>query len=270
MAPSSPLLASWILSLGSERPAACPLQPSQPCRPRGGKAAFSSFFTVTIHASCTNSCLFILLLSEHACQFNHFAIAIKSAHVTYVYFFVCFRSNLWSSEHLESNYSAPHSTVIVSPKMVSLKRRRQSVLRQTRRQRGAKIACTLALLTLGYQKSGHREVNADGKRRDALSWLSLPTSIFSFHVVIAASENQHHQASNNDEDNEIDLPRPLNYYEILDLETPDTHRSKAGKLHTRKKRANYRYVRSFNMNQMLLCLCFVLCHAVRERPTGNG
>lgn len=38
-----------------------------------------------------------------------------------------------------------------------------------------------------------------------------------------------------------DLPRPINYYEILDLESPDMHRRpRTQALHNRKKRSSYR------------------------------
>eukprot|EP00584_Thalassiosira_punctigera_P010564 CAMPEP_0172534760 /NCGR_PEP_ID=MMETSP1067-20121228/7015_1 /TAXON_ID=265564 ORGANISM="Thalassiosira punctigera, Strain Tpunct2005C2" /NCGR_SAMPLE_ID=MMETSP1067 /ASSEMBLY_ACC=CAM_ASM_000444 /LENGTH=772 /DNA_ID=CAMNT_0013319589 /DNA_START=80 /DNA_END=2398 /DNA_ORIENTATION=+ len=64
-------------------------------------------------------------------------------------------------------------------------------------------------------------------------------SSFLFQAASAAQANLHH--SSNDEVDETTLPRPLNYYETLNLESPDTHRRpKTGKLHNRKKRTNYR------------------------------
>lgn len=40
---------------------------------------------------------------------------------------------------------------------------------------------------------------------------------------------------------ESELPRPINYYELLDLESPDMHRRpRTNALHNRKKRSNFR------------------------------
>lgn len=102
----------------------------------------------------------------------------------------------------------------------------------TRRQCKLAAACAVGL-SLGSLKNEH-------KMGIMSSWHQSMAS--SFYVAGQSTPANQQQQSSNDEYDESGLPpRPLNYYEMLNLETPDTHRRPKTKiLHNRKKRSNYR------------------------------
>lgn len=82
----------------------------------------------------------------------------------------------------------------------------------------------VALLTLALNVYDHEDANRF--RRAA----GLHFTIFA--EAARASQN---------EMPESELPRPINYYELLDLESPDMHRRpKTNTLQNRKKRSNFR------------------------------
>ena len=115
---------------------------------------------------------------------------------------------------------------------------------QQHRQRGLALASFVALLSIGSRRFD--QVDGESRRQidDILSSLFWPRSASSFLTFAAAALNyQQHKNDNNEiDEEETSLPaRPFNYYELLNLETPDTHRRpKTKALHNRKKRAIYR------------------------------
>lgn len=115
---------------------------------------------------------------------------------------------------------------------------------QPHRQRGLALTSFVALLSIGSRRFD--QVDGESRRQveDILSLMLWPMSTSSFITLAAAASTQQHHAHNNNEsaEEETSLPaRPLNYYELLNLETPDTHRRpKTKALHNRKKRSIYR------------------------------
>ena len=109
------------------------------------------------------------------------------------------------------------------------------------------LACaTIALMTMAsITTSLARETHLLHLSRASTScWLSVS---FLFHAALAgpATQQQQHEQQNVDNNNEDESmsssSRPLNYYELLNLETPTTHyRSSTKTLHNRKKRTSYR------------------------------
>ena len=89
------------------------------------------------------------------------------------------------------------------------------------RRRKSSLASVITILTLALHpfKSSYLQTSA----------------LLFFRLAEAAS------TTDNADVLESSLPRPLNYYELLGLESPDTHRRpKSNALHNRKKRSAYR------------------------------
>lgn len=113
------------------------------------------------------------------------------------------------------------------------------------------LACTtIALMTMtSITTSLARETHLLHLSRASTScWLSVSVS-FLFHAALAvpATQQQQHEHiqqnvdNNNNDESMSSSSRPLNYYELLNLETPTTHyRSSTKTLHNRKKRTSYR------------------------------
>ena len=120
---------------------------------------------------------------------------------------------------------------------------------QSHRQRNVALTSFVTLLLIGFRRFDHYESDAESSCRqeveDNIKSFFWPRSTSSFLAYAAAASNRH-QTANNDEsakgETEAVVPAwPSNYYELLNLETFDTHRHpKTKTLHNRKKRAIYR------------------------------
>ena len=105
--------------------------------------------------------------------------------------------------------------------MPLVKRRRPSCLA---------VACTLALFTLGL----HRHRCGDDDDHEIM--------VMSFFAHAALPNNDDQPTSSSTTTTAITVSRPPNYYELLNLESPDTHRRSrtSSALNNRKKRSTYR------------------------------
>lgn len=105
--------------------------------------------------------------------------------------------------------------------MPLVKRRRPSCLA---------VACTLALFTLGL----HRHRCGDDDDHEIM--------VMSFFAHAALPNNDDQPTSSSTTTAATTVSRPPNYYELLNLESPDTHRRSrtSSALNNRKKRSTYR------------------------------
>ena len=130
------------------------------------------------------------------------------------------------------------------------KRRHSSILLKSRRHHSLAVACTLALFALGsHRECDDVETDGEGRPKLASSWqMSWSTSSLLVHASSTTPTNtkrehqQQHGTDRDDDSSTTNVSRPLNHYELLNLETPDTHRRPRPTytLHNRKKRTAYR------------------------------
>lgn len=129
-----------------------------------------------------------------------------------------------------------------SPQFTMKSKRRHPIPLQPRRQRGLAVAC-IALLTpllrvRSRRKCYDREVDGES------CWPMWLTSSLFAHAESTSPTNQQREqqhSSDGSDDSTTKISRPLNYYELLNLEAPDTHRRpRTNTLHNRKKRTTYR------------------------------
>ena len=103
---------------------------------------------------------------------------------------------------------------------MTLKRRHRSTKARRKGQRGIAKACIIALMTAGLS----RKTCGKTQHCESLQCIIIISPFF-FSAFAVAAQYQHQET----------LPRPLNYYELLNLESHDTHRRpKTFTLHNRK------------------------------------
>lgn len=104
------------------------------------------------------------------------------------------------------------------------------------RRNNSSLASVVTILTLALYNLERRGINQ--RRISVYPFLSLSTqrsALLFFTCAEATSTADKADVLENS------LPKPINYYELLGLESPDTHRRpKANTLHNRKKRSAYR------------------------------
>ena len=102
---------------------------------------------------------------------------------------------------------------------MTLKRRHRSTKKA--RRKGQRFACIIALMTAGLS----RKTCGKTQHCESLQCIIVISPIFFSAFAVAAAQDQHQET----------LPRPQNYYELLNLESQDTHRRpKTFTLHNRK------------------------------------
>lgn len=118
----------------------------------------------------------------------------------------------------------------------SLPRRSHSFVQSHIRRRTPEVSFVLGLLTLLSRSRDHYKINCG-----ALLALK-PFSIFTIKSLPLLTTGVYASPQpNQQEPIEDEFETPLNFYQLLDLESPTTHRKpKSRALHNRKKRSNFR------------------------------
>lgn len=108
------------------------------------------------------------------------------------------------------------------------------------RRRAPSLAYILALFAIISYKCDHHDTSTiAGLLTSPFSLLASRSSFIFINVANAAPTHDNKSNSDNIEDDTLEPPP--NYYQLLDLETPTTHRRpKTHTLHNRKKRSTYR------------------------------